>query len=85
MLILLIIRIILAILGAVMGIHSNVNPIPTLFVSLGFIFIVSGIIGLNNKNKPTAMDVYQGKTTLEITYRDGVAVDSIVVFKDKEK
>ena len=34
-------------------------------------------------NKPTAMDVYQGKTTLEYTYRDGVAVDSIVVFKDK--
>jgi hypothetical protein len=35
--------------------------------------------------KPTAMDVYQGKTTLEITYKDGVAIDSVVVFKDKEK
>ncbi len=34
---------------------------------------------------PTAMDVYRGKTTLEITYRDGVPVDSIVVFKNKEK
>jgi hypothetical protein len=33
-------------------------------------------------NKPKAMDVYQGKTTLEITYKDGVPVDSIVVFKD---
>lgn len=32
--------------------------------------------------KPTAMDVYQGKTTLEYTIRDGVKVDSIVVFKD---
>lgn len=30
---------------------------------------------------PTAMDVYQGKTTLEITYKDSVAVDSAVVFK----
>lgn len=30
---------------------------------------------------PTAMDVYQGKTTLEITYKDSVAVDSVVVFK----
>jgi hypothetical protein len=29
------------------------------------------------------MDVYQGKTTLEITYKDGVAIDSVVVFKDK--
>jgi hypothetical protein len=35
--------------------------------------------------KPTAMDVYKGKTTLEITYKDGVPVDSVVVFKDKEK
>ena len=27
------------------------------------------------------IDVYRGKTTLEITYRDSVAVDSIVVYK----
>ena len=32
---------------------------------------------------PTAMNVYQGKTTLEITYKDGVAIDSTVVFKNK--
>ena len=34
---------------------------------------------------PTALDVYQGKTTLEITYKDGIAVDTVVVFKNKEK
>lgn len=34
---------------------------------------------------PTALDVYQGKTTLEITYKDSIPIDSIVVFKDKEK
>ena len=27
-----------------------------------------------------AIDVYRGKTTLEITYKDGVAIDSTVVF-----
>ena len=32
--------------------------------------------------KPTAIDVYQGKTTLEYTIRDSVKIDSIVVFKD---
>ena len=31
---------------------------------------------------PSAMDVYQGKTTLEITYKDSIAVDSTVVFKN---
>ena len=33
--------------------------------------------------RPKAMDVYQGKTTLEYTIRDGVKVDSVVVFKEK--
>lgn len=32
---------------------------------------------------PTALDVYRGKTTLEITYRDSVAIDSVVVYKVK--
>ena len=35
--------------------------------------------------QPKAMDVYKGITTLEITYRDGVPMDSVVVFKYKEK
>ena len=32
---------------------------------------------------PQAIDVYRGKTTLEITYKDSIPVDSVVVFKDK--
>lgn len=31
--------------------------------------------------QPTAMDVYRGRTTLEITYRDSIPIDSVVVFK----
>ena len=31
------------------------------------------------------MDVYQGKTTIEYTIRDGVKVDSVVVFKKENK
>jgi hypothetical protein len=31
--------------------------------------------------KPTALDVYRGKTTLQITYKDSVAIDSVVVWK----
>lgn len=33
--------------------------------------------------RPQAMDIYRGKTTLEITYKDGVPIDSTVVWKDK--
>ena len=35
------------------------------------------------ESEPTALDVYRGKTTLEITYRDSVAMDSTVVYKVK--
>lgn len=33
------------------------------------------------KSEPTALDVYRGKTTLEITYRDSIAIDTTVVYK----
>lgn len=57
------------------------------FISFfAILFIVIGVLFLRDyyeQDNPTAMDVYQGKTTLEITYKDGVAVDSTVVFKQK--
>lgn len=46
------------------------------------IFILSVLcIVVYYENKPTAMDVYRGKTTLEITYIDKVPVDTVVVLK----
>lgn len=39
------------------------------------------IIDITEEPKPTPMDVYQGKTTLEYTIRDGIKVDSVVVWK----
>jgi len=39
------------------------------------------IIDITDEPKPTPMDVYQGKTTLEYTIRDGVKIDSVVVWK----
>ena len=50
-------------------------------------FIFSSIILillLFQLNKPNAMDVYRGKTTLEITYKDKVHVDSTVVWKNNK-
>lgn len=43
------------------------------------------LIDYNSKDNPTALDVYEGKTTLEITYRDSIPIDSIVVFKEEFK
>ena len=36
-----------------------------------------------NLRKPRAIDVYQGNTTLEITHKDGIPIDSVVVWKSK--
>ena len=53
------------------------------FMFLSGVGIWSFITLICIKSKPTALDVYQNKTTLEITYRDSIPVDSIVVFKYK--
>jgi hypothetical protein len=58
----------------------NENLYPTL--GFGVIFILLLIYLAILSEMPTPMDVYQGNTTLEITYKDGVPVDSNVVFKD---
>ena len=44
---------------------------------------LAAFVNLVDYNNPRAIDVYRGKTTLEITYRDSVAVDSVVVYKMK--
>lgn len=56
------------------------------FVWIGSLSLIVAVLMLTNiletKNPhPTALDVYRGKTTLEITYRDSVAIDSTVVYK----
>jgi riboflavin transporter FmnP len=47
-----------------------------------FVIEVALISSILENPKPTAMDVYQGKTTLEYTIKDSVKIDSTVVFKD---
>lgn len=52
-------------------------------IIIDIIFFISNIcykIGVNNG----AMAMYQNKTTLEITYQNGKAIDSTIIFKQKE-
>lgn len=56
-------------------------------LGLSLLALVLGIVyevcvdGKHIESSPTPLDVYRGKTTLEITYRDSVAIDSAVVYK----
>lgn len=49
--------------------------------SVLFVIEVSLVSTLIKNPTPTAMDVYQGKTTLEYKMVDGEKTDSVVVFK----
>lgn len=80
--ILIIVGLILLIIGLICLFADRIGWAFFLCV-MGAYILSGGIMMYQERCKPTAMDVYQGKTTLEITYRDGVAVDSVVVFKEK--
>ena len=45
--------------------------------------VVAGTMAVVKSKNPKPIDVYRGKTTLQITYRDNIPIDSVVVFKNK--
>ena len=55
-----------------------------ILICLTFLFVVS-LDEFCSRDIPTAIDVYNNKTTLEITYRDSIAIDTVVVFKPEFK
>lgn len=59
---------------------DNTMVVFTIMCSM---WALAASVSLITYNEPTALDVYRGKTTLEITYRDSVAVDSVIVYKMK--
>lgn len=52
--------------------------IVTVVFSIFFGMISSNI---SHNKEPQPLDVYRGNTTLQVTYQDSVAIDSVVVFK----
>lgn len=65
------------------NIHDNVHINIVEFVLHCFtIIMVFGAFAVYS-NSPKAIDVYRGKTTLEITYKDSIPIDSVVVFNER--
>lgn len=50
-------------------------------VYFGGMIVAFGIWCINSYKSPKAIDVYRGKTTLQITYKDNIPIDSTVVYK----
>ena len=61
---------------------ATYDDTPIFFITMILNIIIAFCLIINLR-KPRAINVYQGNTTLEITYKDGVPIDSVVVWKDK--
>lgn len=82
----LIILLVVFILSATLGIiDSNEKVTEVCFEILKGSTIALSVVcvcGIIKTSTPQAIDVYRNKTTLEITYKDSIPIDSVVVFKE---
>ena len=54
------------------------------FIVTIFVAMIVGAIAVKHTSGPSALDVYRGKTVLQVTYIEAVPIDSVVVYKDKK-
>ena len=76
---------IVLVLSSIVGMISNEKVEEVCFeIRKGSIIALATICvcGIIKISSPQAIDVYRGRTTLEITYKDSIPVDSVVVFKE---
>lgn len=87
MVVVFILFVILALLCMIFGFVYEVDEEKSLSWGLGVLFMLFLLTSFECGNKLWGekpikpIDVYRGNTTLEITYRDSVAIDSVVVWK----
>lgn len=83
--IMIVIGLIVATIAVIREVKGHNISIAALGCLAGSLFTLGlSVLVFNVNNEPTAMDVYQGKTTLQYTIVDSVKVDSVVVWKIKE-
>lgn len=77
-----VLSLVLIIVGFILS-EKGIELFDVTVVAFGTLILTATAMELPNQDKPTAIDVYRGKTTLKITYVDSVATDSVVVFKEQ--
>lgn len=79
-----ILGIILIILGMIILINlPNINSVVIILIGEFAMIIGISLIIRFHYDIPKAIDVYRGNTTLEITYKDSIPVDTVIIFKNK--
>ena len=84
LLILFIILAITFVIGTLIEVISsdfNIDDVHgAVIITIGVIAFITAVLLTIELRNPTAIDVYRGKTTLEVTYKNGVTIDTVVVF-----
>jgi uncharacterized membrane protein YiaA len=83
MIILFIVLLVIGFLLFVVGFFNDCLPVLAMGSFMIGIALTIAVFDSETCSTPSAIDVYRGKTTLEITYRDSIPVDTVVVFKKK--
>lgn len=68
-------------LFAIVFIDSDYDLRITGTAYFGGLIVAFGIWCINSIKSPKAIDVYKGKTTLQITFKDNIPIDTTVVYK----
>ncbi len=80
-----ILGIILLLLGFILSIviifKDQVDKLDLIGVYPSVAIMVGGTMMICENNCPQAIDVYRGKTTLQITYKGNTPIDTTVVYK----
>ena len=61
---------------------ATYDDTPIFFITMILNIIIAFCLIINLR-KPRAIDVYQGNTTLEVTYKESTPIDSVVVWKNR--
>ena len=63
--------------------HEDKEFMRFVMITVTVCSIIAIFLMFAHLSKPKPIDVYRGNTALEITYKDNVPVDSVVIWKGK--
>lgn len=66
---------------AVLIISEQTNKLTILGSVSSMLLIIGGASCIYDCKHPSAIDVYRDKTTLQVTYKNNIPTDTIVVYK----
>lgn len=65
------------------GVLEDKKFMRIIMITITACSIIAMFLMFSHLSKPKPIDVYRGNTALEITYKDNVPIDSVVIWKGK--